>query len=682
MIRFEALRAASVSGYQTEDSTRCSVCLGRKLPPSICETTENVLRSSRVPALIVLSALLIAGCDRQKPAVSPKLQSSNSRQQSAGEATESPAQLVVPRVLSEPLHIDSIRLTASTDRPLLINKVVMIGLASDDSGTTGAVLSAVVQQISGESSAAGIRVVSLRGLESDSEEAEQSKRTQDSESPSVQAGTAPQQFIDSLQKAAASSSASTSSRVTANSNAPTLFLIDRLGRLRRYYNATTDHVRSIVADIGHILPEFDPAAFGYLVTTTHKSTIFLAQPPEILDLEWLDTLSRQQAVDLQSTSVNLDFQFTDQRQASGITFSPQIVDDQRWRLLVNHYDHGNGICVADANLDGHLNLFFVSQTGHNELYFGDGAGKFTNGTQESGTAFPGRICVTAAFADLDNDGDPDLYLTTVRYGNVLLENDGSGHFTDVSEESGLNWTGHSSAPLVFDYDRDGLLDVFLCNVGRYTTEEFAPLKLDSTSSLPKGKAPSYYVGRKDAFAGHLRPEDTEASRLFRNLGDLKFEDVTDATDLKSTGWSGEATQIDGNNDGWPDLYVLNMQGHDEYFESQAGQRFVQKTDKVFAETSWGAMGVKAFDFDNNGLSDLFVTDMHSDMSKDIGVGRERQKSDMQWPPAFLGTTERNIFGNAFYQQSGPGVFEEVSDVIHAENYWPWGLSVGDLNADG
>ncbi len=271
----------------------------------------------------------------------------------------------------------------------------------------------------------------------------------------------------------------------------------------------------------------------------------------------------------------------------------------------------------------------------------------------------------------------------MRNGNLLFENDGKGHFTDVTEASGTAFTGHSSAPVFFDYDRDGLLDLFLCNVGKFTTEENAKLVLDSTSSLTEGDAPpEYYVGRKDAFAGHLRPEDTERSLLFRNSGGLKFEDVTEATGLDSDGWSGDATPLDANNDGWPDLFVLNMQGHDEYFENQEGKQFVRKTDELFSATSWGAMGVKSFDFDGNGLLDLFVTDMHSDMSKDIGVADEREKSDMQWPGSFLGSTERNIFGNSFFLQRSPGQFEEVSDSIGAENYWPWGLSTGDLNADG
>jgi hypothetical protein len=94
------------------------------------------------------------------------------------------------------------------------------------------------------------------------------------------------------------------------------------------------------------------------------------------------------------------------------------------------------------------------------------------------------------------------------------------------------------------------------------------------------------------------------------------------------------------------------------------------------------MGIKVFDWDNDGDQDIFITDMHSDMSVNIGPEDEKLKSRMAWPESFLLTGDASIFGNAFYRNNGSGEFEEVSDSIGAENYWPWGLSVGDLNADG
>jgi hypothetical protein len=94
------------------------------------------------------------------------------------------------------------------------------------------------------------------------------------------------------------------------------------------------------------------------------------------------------------------------------------------------------------------------------------------------------------------------------------------------------------------------------------------------------------------------------------------------------------------------------------------------------------MGIKAFDWNNDGRMDLYITDMHSDMSKDVGPDQEHAKSDMQWNEDHLRTGGMSVFGNTFFEKQGDGSYAEISDRIGAENYWPWGLSVGDLNADG
>ena len=152
-------------------------------------------------------------------------------------------------------------------------------------------------------------------------------------------------------------------------------------------------------------------------------------------------------------------------------------------------------------------------------------------------------------------------------------------------------------------------------------------------------------------------------------------------------WStchGRATRrvVDVNDDGWPDLYVLNMLGDDQYYENVGGKSFVKKSRQVFPQTPWGSMGVNVFDFNNDGRLDIFITDMHSDMSETIGPEREKQKSEMKWPESFRGTGKTSIWGNSFFMKEGPGKYREVSDAIGAENYCPWGPSVGDLNADG
>ena len=393
-------------------------------------------------------------------------------------------------------------------------------------------------------------------------------------------------------------------------------------------------------------------------------------PPDLRDTSWLDAVRDAQIRASAGAGVFRDFRFTDRLVQSGISFKHRIVDDAGKTYKAAHYDHGNGIAMADVDGDGLTDIYFVSQVGGNQLWRNLGGGKFQDITASAGVAVAGKVGVSASFADIDNDGDADLYVTTVRGGNRMFENDGHGRFRDITATSGLNYVGHSSSAVFFDYNRDGRLDVFLVNVGRYTTNTVA------------GDGYQYYVAFEDAVSGHLKPARAERSILYRNEGENRFVDVSQRTGLVDLSWSGDASAVDVNDDGWPDLYVLNMLGNDEYYENVGGTRFVKKSRQVFPRTSWGSMGIKVLDFNNDGRQDIFITDMHSDMSETVGPEREKLKSEMKWPVSFRGDGKMSIWGNSFFLKEGPGKFREVSDAINAENYCPWGPSVGDLNADG
>jgi hypothetical protein len=394
-------------------------------------------------------------------------------------------------------------------------------------------------------------------------------------------------------------------------------------------------------------------------------------PPELADSSWLRGVREAQLQAASSVQAFHDFTFTDRLIESGITWRSHIVDDAGKNYKSVHYDHGTGMAVADVDGDGLLDIYFVSQVGPNALMRNLGGGKFEDITARAGVALPDAVKVSASFADIDNDGAPDLYVTTVRGGNHLFHNDGHGVFTDITAGSGLGYVGHSSSAVFFDYNRDGLLDLFLVNVGRYTS--------DRVITMSDGH--KYYESLDHAFAGHLFPERAEASLLFRNDGGGHFTDVSREMGLQHAAWSGDAAPIDVNEDGWPDLYVLSMQGNDDYYENQGGKRFVKKSRALFPKTSWGAMGIKPFDVDNDGHLDIYITDMHSDMSALVDPAHERMKS-AGYPPELLGAGANPIFGNSLFLNNGHGRFIEVSDRMNAENYWPWGLSVGDINADG
>ena len=439
-------------------------------------------------------------------------------------------------------------------------------------------------------------------------------------------------------------------------------LVDGEGRRRGEYDGLSeDGLKSLIADVESLLSE----SKGEGEEVVYQKAYF---PAEIENPSWVKNRGLFQKASARDLKAFHDFEFSDVVEDTGIAFQNRIVDDAGKLYKAVHYDHGNGVAVADVDGDGLLDLYFSTQIGSNELWKNVGGGKFENITTPA-LALADKIGVAASFADTDNDGDADLFVTTVRGGNSFFENQGDGKFAERTKEAGLGYLGHSSSGVFFDYDKDGLLDLFLCNVGKYTTDE-------------KGKG-GYCVGFTDAFTGHTKGKTRlEQSILYRNAGGNRFEDVSGKTGLIDHSWTGDAAPFDYDGDGWIDLYVLSMQGHDELYRNVNGERFEKVSREVFPKSPWGAMGIQIFDFDNDGKQDVFVTDMHSDMSQKVGPGQEKEKADIQWDEDMLMTGGKSIFGNAFYRAKGDGSYEEISDQIGGENYWPWGLSSGDLNADG
>ena len=447
-------------------------------------------------------------------------------------------------------------------------------------------------------------------------------------------------------------------------HSPLFVLVDPIGRIRGYFDSLTPEglsdLRHALADV---LAEQSPVPKGVNVL-----------PP------WMVARQRDQLKAADGYRPFHKFAFNDRVRESGIRFRHRIVDDSGRNYKAAHYDHGSGVAVADVDGDGRLDVYFVNQAGDNALYRNLGGGRFVDITRAAGVAASGGVGLGAAFADVDNDGDPDLYVTKVRTGNRLFLNDGTGKFEEASAGSGLDHRGHSFAAVFFDYDRDGRLDLFLCNVGRFTTEEVAE---NRGLALAGGGEPfRYNVAFKDAFAGHLKPERSEQSRLFRNVDGRRFVDASGTTGLVYSGWTGDACPVDANGDGWPDLYVINMQGDNAYYENAGGTAFLDKSRAVFPKTPWGATGIAVFDFNNDGRSDILVTDMHSDMYEVVGPEREKLKPRNQMPESFLKTEGHSLFGNALFKNEGGGRFDEVADRTGVETFWPWGVSVGDLNADG
>ena len=144
-------------------------------------------------------------------------------------------------------------------------------------------------------------------------------------------------------------------------------------------------------------------------------------PADILDPSWLESRRQEQLATTDRFHVFHDFTFTDRLEESGIRFRHRVVADAGKTHKPVHYDHGNGIAAADVDGDGLCDLYFVTQVGDNQLWRNLGDGRFADITRQAGVAVKEPVSVSASFADIDNDGDADLYVTTVRDGNRLFE---------------------------------------------------------------------------------------------------------------------------------------------------------------------------------------------------------------------------------------------------------------------
>src|SRR3954451_14818748 len=125
--------------------------------------------------------------------------------------------------------------------------------------------------------------------------------------------------------------------------------------------------------------------------------------------KWLEARKAVQEKTAAKLGAFHNFKFEDRSEESGITFKHNVVDDAGKSFKAAHYDHGTGLAVADVDGDGLLDIYFTTQLGSNQLWRNLGNGTFEDITQKAGVGLPDQISVSAAFADVDNNGDPDLF---------------------------------------------------------------------------------------------------------------------------------------------------------------------------------------------------------------------------------------------------------------------------------
>ncbi len=391
--------------------------------------------------------------------------------------------------------------------------------------------------------------------------------------------------------------------------------------------------------------------------------------------------------------------FRDVAEESGITWRMRfLTGEQGETYKINLYDHGSGLAIGDFDGDGFDDIYFVNQLGANALYRNKGDGTFEDVTDKAGVGLGDRICVAATFADYDNSGRQSLFVTSTRGGNVLFRNKGDGTFEDVTEAVDLKHVGHSQAGYFFDYDGDGYLDLLLLQTAAWTTDNKV------------NQQPPYFVGKGSkeegltAVAGSLR----EFNILYHNVpdprGGRKFVEVKNSG-LEGKGWAADAAFFDSNGDGKVDVLITSMFGPAQLYRNEGNGKFTEVTRDVLGKTSAGGMGTRAFGSRNNGLLDLFIVDMHSDMWMPSGFDLKKidekkkyhhmfvpdslydtspaaQKLEKQITDAINLNFDEVLFGNTFHRNLGHGKFEEASDQAGLETLWPWGIATGDFDNDG
>jgi len=321
----------------------------------------------------------------------------------------------------------------------------------------------------------------------------------------------------------------------------------------------------------------------------------------------------------QSAAGDSPLRFTDVTAAAGIVMRHGV--PQRHRALPE--DNGSGLAWGDYDGDGFPDLYVVNHSGiksanagptnSSHLFHNNGNGTFTDVTESAGVGNPGGFGMGATWVDYDDDGLLDLFVTC-RGANRLYKNLGHGKFVDVAAKAGVADPGSWSCGAAWgDFDRDGRIDLYVCNYVNYDSEGMEPKATEKGA----GSNTSPY----DApFTLNPNSYNPQPNRLYRNRGDGTFEDVTARCGVaNSDGRSLAATFVDLDGDGWLDLYVNNDVSPDRLYRNLGGDfgpgvpvTFLEISAQTGTADPRGSMGLSVAEVGDlceaaDGLPDLFIT---------------------------------------------------------------------------
>jgi hypothetical protein len=383
---------------------------------------------------------------------------------------------------------------------------------------------------------------------------------------------------------------------------------------------------------------------------------------------------------------------------------------------------GPGAAFLDFDNDGWLDLYLVnygpcdffkpSKPLHSALYRNNRDGTFTDVTEKAGVAAD-IFGMGAVVGDYDNDGWSDLLITAYDHNPILYRNNGDGTFSDASTKAGIITHSWTTSGVWFDYDNDGRLDLFLCSFVDYGLSRhifcgdnklgrayyciprvFNPTpsylfhnNADGTfTDVSKASGISKALGKalgvvatdinNDGLMDLFVANDTVQNFLFVNRGGGKFEEiglmaeVAYSEDGRPRSGMG-VDSADFNGDGWADLFVANVDqekfsiyqnNRDETFRDQAMVTGIGQATLLLS--GWG---LKFFDFDNDGQTDLFLANGHPDDMVEVNMTKVTYKE-----PLLLFRQENKKFRN-ISAEAGPAFSRHVP---------ARGLALGDYDNDG
>ena len=373
---------------------------------------------------------------------------------------------------------------------------------------------------------------------------------------------------------------------------------------------------------------------------------------------------------------------------------------------------GTGAAFADYDRDGHLDLYVTNRMGPNVLYHNNGDGTFIDVATQAGVDAPNDDSAGVTFADYDNDGWRDLYL--LNFGpNRLFRNNGDATFTNVTMKAGVDDPGRGTSAAWGDYDGDGFLDLYVANhVGCRD-----------------------YTDKRGCF--NDRYPEVNRDRLYHNNGDGTFTDVTALLGPTDTLGAGFAVCFcDYNDDGRPDIYLVNdkkfatgdldivpedklaelsiMPHHNLLWrndgpDGSGGWKFTEVSEMVGADISAFGMGLAVGDYDNDGRSDLYISDigpatllqnrgdgafenMTSQAGAAHGLGGEKAMSwgtvffdydNDGWLDLYLGAMGLQDETTVLFHNNGDGTFTDASAVSGATGgRGARTVAVADFDGDG